>query len=151
MQAEDIAQGSEATAERGSRWQERRYPCPDRWAPQKVTCDQKSRIWKEEEQREEAMQNKILQRPIWLYHFLWSLFEQSRSGCLNVPCEVLEDELNKTYSDPDRAVTLPAVERLVRPAGMACLTSCWWKCPKVLKGLPCMSYICNSISSISMA
>ena len=74
------------------------------------TSDQQSRIWKEEAQIEEAMQGKNLQRPMCCYL-------QSRSGSLSVPCEVLEDQLNKTYSDPDRAVPLLAVEWLVRPAG----------------------------------
>ena len=41
----------------------------------------------------------------------------SNSGSLSVPHRVFENYLNKTYSDPHRAVPLPAIEAFVMPTG----------------------------------
>ena len=61
--------------------------------------EQNTKIPKKEKQWKAATRRQILLRPI----FTTSLFELNTSGSLKVPCSVLNDHLNKTYSDPDKA------------------------------------------------
>jgi len=73
-----------------------------------------SRAEYERKKRQEKRQKreKFLKDP---YGFTKSLFEQSRSGSLNVPQDVLEGHLKNTYSDQDRERPLPEMAGLVQP------------------------------------
>ena len=79
---------------------------------QKLSSLRRAEYQRRKRKERERQRKAFFKNP---YQFTKGLFAQSKNGELQVPKEVLEENLKKTYSDESRSRPMPDIEGLVRP------------------------------------